>query len=236
VATFTHVLSHSVDSPDPKNPTETQRIGAFEFEVRFDQKLVCVNVEPGQYAIDTGMVCIIDDKNDGIQPQGLARIGCLAKSKNIPESSSLELGRILVKPQPELYALAHADQDNGFDLMILNQDCNLADLQGHPIAKQGCDDSSLTIRWLEGDVSGDCRVDIADQQILASRWGAQDGSGLYNARFDLEPSGFPGGGLHGDGDTDIKDVQFVYGRHGSRCDMPHPEQDPRNPDAPVPPP
>ena len=232
VFTFTHELSSPPTSPDPKEPGELQRIGAFEFEVRFDPKLVCVNLEPGQYAIDTGMVCIVDDKNQGIRPQGLARIGCVTKSKLVPPSSSLELGKLRVRPQPELYTEIRANQDNGIAVQILNQDCNLADLQGHQILKIGCDDSSLIVRWLEGDVNGDCRVDIGDQQVLASRWGAQSGSGLFNARFDLEPSGFPAGGIEGDGDIDVKDIQFVYGRHGSTCAAPHPPQGPTNPKAP----
>jgi hypothetical protein len=229
VFTFTHELSSPPTSPDPKNPGETQRIGAFEFEVRFDPKLVCVNLEPGQYATDTGMACFVDDKNEGLRPQGLARIGCVTKSKLVPPSSSLELGKLHVRPQPELYTDIRPNQDNWMSVKILNQDCNMADLQGHQILKTGCDDSSLIIRWLEGDVNGDCRVDLSDQQRLASRWGAQSGSGLYNARLDLEPSGFPAGGIEGDGDIDIKDIQFVYGRHGSTCDLPHPPQGPTNP-------
>ncbi|MEX1255002.1 MAG: hypothetical protein WEE64_11755, partial [Dehalococcoidia bacterium] len=88
----------------------------------------------------------------------------------------------------------------------------------------GCDDSELTIRWLEGDVNGDCAVDVRDEQLLAFRWGTKLGALLYNDRFDLEPSGQ----INSDGDIDIKDVQFVYGRHGSTCAMPHPDQPPRN--------
>jgi hypothetical protein len=256
VARFDHVLSNKPTSPDPKDttpPIDLQEIGAFELEVRFDNKLVCVNLVEGAYwAANPDSACFIDDKDDGIRPQNLARIGCVMKTKNPVDPqvvtdlcsgkgtalASVMMACIEVRPQPELYTQIIANQDNHTDLMILNQDCNLADLQGHPIQKIGCDDSSLSIRWLEGDVNGDCRVDIADQQILASRWGAQTGSGLYNARFDLEPSGIPGGGIEGDGDIDIKDVQFVYGRHGSICENQnqegltgpaHPPQPPSNP-------
>ncbi|MGB2695403.1 MAG: hypothetical protein WBD55_09480, partial [Dehalococcoidia bacterium] len=86
------------------------------------------------------------------------------------------------------------------------------------------------IRWLEADVNGDCRVDAADGQILAFRWGARVGNLLYNQRFDLEPSGT----AKFDGDVDIKDIQFVFGRHGSTCADPHPPQDPVNPKVPNP--
>jgi hypothetical protein len=221
-------------------------------EVRFDNKLVCVNLVPGAYwDFQPAGTCFVDDKDDGVRPQNLARIGCLIKGKSVVDpqfvvplcsgkgfaEASLLMACIEVRPQPELYTTIIANQDNRTDLMILNQDCNLADLQGHPIQKIGCDDSSLSIRWLEGDVNGDCRVDIGDQQIISGRWGAEEGSGLYSSRLDLEPSGIPAGGIEGDGDIDIKDIQFVYGRHGSICENQnqlgltgpaHPPQPPHN--------
>jgi hypothetical protein len=215
VQTYSHDLSNAPVSADPKDPTATQQVGGFEMNVLFDEDLICVNLAAGAYWTGTaGAVCFIDDKDQGLQPDGLARIGCVIKGKPATVSSSLQLAVITVRPQPELYSLITADQDNGVNAQILNSGCNLSDMQGHPIKKIGCDDSEVTIRWLEGDVNGDCAVNVRDQQILAFRWGAEIGSGaLYNPRFDLEPSGQ----INNDGDIDIKDVQFVYGRHGSVC-------------------
>ena len=87
--------------------------------------------------------------------------------------------------------------------------------QGHPIPIFSCEDAAITVRYLEGDVEPDCQVDAIDQQNIAFRWGARTGSLLYNSRFDLEPSGT----VKGDGDVDIKDLQFVFGRHGSNCEQ-----------------
>ncbi|MCH8902271.1 MAG: hypothetical protein IIC88_08210 [Chloroflexi bacterium] len=42
--------------------------------------------------------------------------------------------------------------------------------------------------------------------------------------MDLEPSG----AINGDGAIDIKDVQFVYGRHLSTCESPNPAQEPQS--------
>ncbi|MCH8902090.1 MAG: hypothetical protein IIC88_07295, partial [Chloroflexi bacterium] len=115
--------------------------------------------------------------------------------------------------------------------MILNTGCNLADIQGHAIDSSGCDDAALTIRWLEADFNGDCKVDVLDQQAVANAWGAKAGSLLYNARMDTMPYG----NIQGDQRIDIKDVQFAYGRNGSVCDEqnrfkftgpPNPAQDP----------
>ncbi|MEX1254377.1 MAG: hypothetical protein WEE64_08545, partial [Dehalococcoidia bacterium] len=214
VQSFTHTLSNAPTTADPKDPSLIQQIGGFEMDVLFDEDLICVNLAAGAYFTNTaGGTCFIDDKDDGLQPDGLARIGCVVLGKPTSVSSSLELAVITVRPQPELYSLITADQDNGVIVQVLNSGCNLADMQGHPIKKIGCDDSELTIRYLEGDVNGDCAVNVRDEQLLAFRWGAKIGSLLYNDRFDLEPSGQ----INSDGDIDIKDVQFVYGRHGSIC-------------------
>ena len=82
-------------------------------------------------------------------------------------------------------------------------------------------------------MNGDCKVNALDQQLLGFRWGAGFGSLLYNPRFDLQPSGV----IKGDGEINIKDVQFVFGRNGSTCGSQnsagttgpeHPDQPPVN--------
>ena len=124
-----------------------------------------------------------------------------------------------------------ANQQNGIATQLINQGCQLADLQGHPITTAVCGDTAVTIRYLEGDVHADCIVDVLDQQQIAFRWGARLGNLLYNSRMDLEPSQ----PKKGDGDIDAKDLQFVYGRHNgvnpSTCKDPHPAQDPVDPKA-----
>jgi uncharacterized repeat protein (TIGR01451 family) len=77
----------------------------------------------------------------------------------------------------------------------------------------------VTIRRLEGDVNKDCSVTVADMQAEATRYGFGTGSLLYNLWYDLEPHT-----TGADGDIDIKDVQFVFGRFGSECTAPIPPQ------------
>lgn len=50
---------------------------------------------------------------------------------------------------------------------------------------------------------------------------------LYTPFMDLEPSGQ----VKGDGDIDVKDLRFVFGRLGSTCASPWPPQLPVNPKA-----
>jgi hypothetical protein len=135
----------------------------------------------------------------------------------------LNLATVSVHPQPEAYSTGKATQDNGNVVQILNKKCELADDQGHPIAHFSCNDAEVTIRWLEGDVEPDCSVDTGDTQAIAFRWGSDKGSLIYNDRFNLEPWG-----TQADNDIDIKDLQFVYGRFGSTCEEPWPDQLPVN--------
>ena len=61
-------------------------------------------------------------------------------------------------------------------------------------------------------------------QNIAGRYGFGFGSLLYQIWYDLEPHQ-----TGADGDIDIKDVQFVFGRAGSTCTTPIPPQVPQLP-------
>jgi hypothetical protein len=90
-------------------------------------------------------------------------------------------------------------------------------LMGNPNGGQ----TVVTIRRLEADITKDCVVDISDMQLEASKFGTSVGNLLYNVFFDVnEPT------QHGDGEIDINDAQFVYGRFTSSCAAPIPPQTP----------
>ena len=139
---------------------------------------------------------------------------------------ALDLATVIVRPQPDVYSQAIPNQDNGVVVQLNNVGCEIADQQGHPIAHFSCGDADVTIRYLEGDVEPDCTVNTLDTQAIAFRWGASKGTLLFLDRFNLEPFG-----TQSDNDIDIKDLQVVYGRIGSTCANPHPDQPPVNPKA-----
>lgn len=86
--------------------------------------------------------------------------------------------------------------------------------------------SGTDVRYLEGDLDKNCRIDAVDEQSEAFRYGVAYPHPLYDTWYDLEGS-LPG---HLDYDIDVKDVQFVFGRDGSRCDDPYPpDQGPSGP-------
>jgi hypothetical protein len=134
---------------------------------------------------------------------------------------------VTVTIQPDLFQRIRPTKDNGVITDLLDENCEIADIFGMPFAGsvQGgltpdCRDATITIRMLEGDVDLDCDVDVADDQALAFRYGSFFGNLLYNKFYDLEPNIAP------DFDIDIKDLQTVFGRNGSLCKLPIPDQPP----------
>ena len=246
-----------VNSRDPKCygfpnflPLETcdrQTIGAFEFEIRYDSKLLSVSVEPGSLwpTVTTPAGDVVLDPRvtcTTISTQNAIQFGCNVKGKELVINGPGTLAVVHVRATSDVYSMIIPSQLNGIVTQLINQDCNLADTQGHPIKLAGqtepgvgpavCDDAAVTIRYLEGDLHADCVIDIHDQQQISFRWGSQLGQLLYNSRFDLEPSA----PKLGDGDIDTKDIQTVFGRHDSTCKLPHPEQPAIDPKAKVGPP
>src|SRR5581483_10436913 len=151
---------------------------------------------------------------------------------------------IHLTPKADLVKRLTPGNDNGAVRSLLDEGCELADIWGHPLSAAPdpsgvdalgreiplpgiqpggqvtkCDDITITVRILEGDMNLDCEVDVTDDQIEASHYGATFGSLLYEPWYDLEPA------LR-DADVDIKDLQKVFGRNGSTCENPVPPQPP----------
>ena len=236
-AAFDAALQFSPTSLSPKDGS-AQVVAAWEIQVRFDPKMVCVNLAEGTYAADVGATCVVVDSKSDFPLDGIALIRCQTLKDNFNASAdqALPLVSITVRPQPEVYSIIRANQENGIVTQVLVQDVRLSDAIGHAIKVSSAQDAEVTIRYLEGDVNGSCAVDALDEQTLAFRWGSSLGSLVYNERYDLEPSSSGVTPIKGDGDIDINDIQFVFGRHGSSCNgEQQPAQPPVNPKAQVPP-
>ncbi len=153
------------------------------------------------------------------------------------------LGTLTLTVQNDLLSRMRPAKENGVVSNLLDENCEKADTLGQPFNEgldangflkapsgglsQDCKDAALTVRMLEGDINLDCKVDIADDQSEAFRYGQFFGQLAYNRFFDLEPPISP------DFDIDIKDLQTVFGRNGSTCAAPIPAQNP-NPTTPDP--
>ena len=166
----------------------------------------CIEVEAGSYWNNSS--CTITPSSD----KQRVDIFCTTTKPNIGTlnpSLLKDMFNITVRVAPVVYSLFTANQDNGTMVQVLAMNCNLTDQLGHPIPNEKCPDGDITIRQLEGDVNRDCVVNAVDQQLLAFRWGTDISSDLFSQTYDLVDTGFP--------EINIKDVQFVFGRHGSEC-------------------
>jgi hypothetical protein len=182
--------------------------------------------------------------------------GCV--SKDDPNTPGIQLGPIgsdnvvatlHITPEIDMIQRLTPGQKNGVVSTILDENCEAADIFGDPLGTgqydqlgreillpgivtggliDECTDIIVTVRILEADLDADCDVDVNDDQAIAFRYGAFFGTLYYDRWFDLEP-------WTGDFDIDIKDLQKVFGRNGSTCQDPIPDQDPSPTDPPPPP-
>jgi hypothetical protein len=121
-------------------------------------------------------------------------------------------------------------KDNGVVTDLVDENCELANTLGEKLPgelpgglTQVCGDVHITVRMLEGDLNLDCAVTVLDDQEIAFRYGTFFGLTLYDEWYDLAPE-CVNGVCYGvpDFDIDIKDLQFVFGRNYSTCQVPIP--------------
>jgi hypothetical protein len=216
-------------------------LGAYEFEVEFDS-LVIQSVNPADVVF---ALADTTDPTDNPAGAGVARepakicsltiffensvrFGCITKGIT-PDGplGAFDLAKLDLVPAADDLKDLFPGNNNGIPTLIKDNQCELANTLGHPFAGSvnnagqnlTCDDIYVTVRILEGDINLDCNVNLDDETIIALHYGSSFGSAFYQKWYDLEPS------FH-DLDIDIKDLQKVFGRDGSSCDNPIPQQTP----------
>jgi hypothetical protein len=218
---------------DKDGGEEPEGLGAFEFQLKFDHKIFDIEITesdevgPDDWANGRTVNCsmTIITEND-------IRFGCVTVGP-LPlghaQVSGILGATITVSPEADLIFRIRPGKDNGVVRRLLDENCEVADIFGDIFPDtnagltQDCTDIDLTVRRLEGDLDTDCDVDVLDAQRIAFRYGSFFGQLLFNQLYDLEPF------VTGDFDIDIKDLQFVFGRDGSTCDDPLPDnQDPQS--------
>jgi hypothetical protein len=204
-------------------------VGAWEEQTKFDDKIVSLEVNPDNAWLQSGgriancsycshtVLCGTEDDSNlgGMQlgPNGDGRIA-----------------QIIVHPRlDDLKLRMRPTNNNGVVTSLIDENCEVADIFGQPLPgtdpgglTKVCSDVSITVRILEGDLNLDCVVDASDDQGVTYRYGSTSGMLLYSPWYDLEPQ-------LADGDIDVKDLQFVFGREGSTCQNPIPNQLPLPP-------
>ena len=199
-------------------------VGAFQLDLTYPPSVVQLSIAPGNWLGSTGRAttCVTS------QPQSNSiRLACESTGAQPGATGSGVLANITVTRAP--LAVLRSTALNGI-LALISFDqpgTLLYDTAGAQLPVNGYSPSLITVRALEGDVNGDCVVNVIDEQLIAGHFMAPFGSLLYSPLFDLEP-------LQSDGDIDIKDLQFVFGRDGSTCDNPTPPQPPGGSPTPTP--
>ena len=228
-------------------------LGAFEFQIKFDHKIFDIDVEcvteqdpdPGCTLADTASwdIQLSDQLLSGLDNRTWGMDQCF---RNVTENyinfactstggptdgytGAIALANVTLHPDADLKFRITPGNDNGVIRVILDENCELVDPLGHPVAgsvagglTQTCGDLAVTVRILEGDLNLDCDVDLSDAQVIAQRYGMVFGLFLYDPWYDLEPN-------IKDFDIDAKDLQKVFGRIGSTCQEPVPPQPPHAP-------
>jgi uncharacterized repeat protein (TIGR01451 family) len=237
--TFAEVMTNQ---PDPAG------LGAFEFQIHYNNAIwqqPDVNLQPaidlflnGGNLNDPGYVAKdLDCTINHLETQ--VHVFCVSVGLDVgPIWSGPEiLALVTFTPKNLIVQSIKPAKFNGVVAWIKNTHIEAANVFGQPLndgssgfgqgnlvpgilpggqVDAGDPEVVVTIRRLEGDVTKDCTVDVGDLQAMASRFGTKLGSLLYNAWFDLEPHQ----PTSGDGDIDVKDIQFVFGRFGSTCEDP----------------
>jgi hypothetical protein len=186
-------------------------LGSFEFVIYYWGNIVNVSVTEGPFLASTGRETYCTT-TPGVN---LLRFRCVSTGSNTGPSGSGILAYIEVKPDPDLVLRPTAGNGVSMDLFNSSLDAELADAMGNRIPIQAVGSSQILVRALEGDVNYDCIVNVIDEQALSVRYGTSFGILPYDTFFDLEP-------ISPDFDIDIKDLQFVYGRDHSSCEVPVP--------------
>jgi hypothetical protein len=203
-------------------------LGALEFQLKFDHKLFNINiVDSGDWVAPGGYLnCTMT-----ILTENDIRYGCVTTWASgylgYPQVSGKLAATINLTPASDLIYRIRPTKDNGVVARLLDENCEIADTLGDVFPNtlaggltKDCSGLDVTVRRLEGDVDSNCKVDVVDAQRDAWRYGSFFGHLSYDQNYDLQP--WP----TGDFDIDIKDLQFVFGRIGSTCQNPIPDQNP----------
>jgi hypothetical protein len=197
------------------SPIASPGLGSFQIDAGFDPVLVSVSAQPGPFLASTGNAITCTTTHPS---SASIRLSCTATDH--PSSGPTGNGVIAVfEVQPsaalQLRAAAGNGQVTSLDLPgAVIRDVNRVVA---PIGELA--DAVIAVRALEGDVNADCTVDATDNDIVAARYPSTSQMVTYDLRYDVEPA-------DADGDIDLRDLQFVFGRNGSSCDAPVPAQPP----------
>jgi len=233
-------LSPDIDSPNDSDLLP-EGLAAYEEQIKYDHKLFDISVaDAGADGLDNDQDGMTDEADESVirGPRGNINctmtiltenwimFGCVSSGQQQGMVTPLNkwLKTIHVTPDADMFLRVRPTKDNGVVSELIDENCEVADMYASEPwpdtlpggLTQDCGGITITTRMLEGDINLDCLVDVNDEQAIAFRYGSSFGLLLYDSFYDLEPK-------FTDFDIDIKDLQFVFGRDGSSCQAPIPD-------------
>ena len=233
------------------NQTDPNGLGGFSFDINFDPTIwqqPSVDLSPAVVLFaSTGRLlsCNISLLTANVDHIVCASTGTLGTGPVF--TGPKVMAHVTLRPRDIVVGQIRPNKENGIVTAVKDTNVTVANTCGQPLndgtiqplpGQPECQGLLLTgvlpggllpqsmtvvtIRRLEGDVTKDCSVDVADMQLEASKYGTAGGSLVYNVFYDVNSPL-----SNGDGQIDILDVQFVYGRFGSTCLSPIPPQAPQ---------
>jgi hypothetical protein len=196
-------------------------LGGFDITYTYDATAIDLSTSPGPMLGSTGRAVSCGQSN---RTSTQLRLACTSTGGAPGATGSGGLVFLTAHLKPGIVMPA-----NGATQLVVIDTApttsSLFDVQGAAMPLQRTADVLVTIRALEGDVTGDCVVDIFDEQAILGRLGVSPSSPLYAAAYDVAPSS-------PDGRIDAADREFVTERLGSTCADAQPAQPPLtvNPD------
>jgi len=176
---------------------DARDLGSFAFDLAYHPDVVHVQaVHLGEFLGSTGRTVtagepVIDNVN------GRVHFEATSSGAQPGPSGRGALARVVLLGQEE-----------GASRLAL-ENVSLTTTQGDPLEPITLDGRVLVGGCILGDVNCDCRVDIVDARLVASRWGAVEGDPDYEPRYDLDD----------DGDIDLDDLFIVLENWGNTCDQ-----------------
>ena len=127
--------------------------------------------------------------------QGVIHFGAYSFGNGQPPAGESQLAMFTFK------AISEGESQVHFDAF------KLTDANAQEYVNVQASDASITVQRLQGDLNGDCIVDITDIMMVVAGWGTSEGDPNWDPSIDL----------NGDGVIDISDIMFVVSHWGESC-------------------
>lgn len=198
-------------------------VKAFRLHLTFPSDIISLNVTPGPWLGNSGRSTFCTTS----RPAAGELVFACDSSGSEPGATGDGVLATLTTSASSTLALRSTTL-NGVTALIQHKisGTSISGMDDGVLPINGLHGALVTVRALEGDINGDCIVNVVDTQIVASRYRSSFGELRYSIFVDLEP-------FDTDGDVDVKDLQFVFGRVGSTCEEPIPPQDPQTSPTPT---